>query len=244
MLEHLHGKLSDRKLRLFLAGCCRRIPQFLDEPRCRGAVEVAERFAEGTATEEELDLASEGAKELQHIAYYACYEGTMPSHVASGSAAAMIVCYRPSELLRLVYSSGGRYRGASSRTIRCADSAANAIAHVATEGMDGDAYSAIGEMEAAERIEQSRLLRDISDTSFRPVTVSPVWLTPTVVFLAAAAYEERLLPSGELAPDRLAVLADALEEAGCTEQAILNHLRGPEPHVRGCWAVDLLRANE
>jgi hypothetical protein len=36
------------------------------------------------------------------------------------------------------------------------------------------------------------------------------------------------------------VLADALEEAGCTDQTILGHLRGPVPHVRGCWAVDLI----
>jgi hypothetical protein len=36
------------------------------------------------------------------------------------------------------------------------------------------------------------------------------------------------------------VLADALEEAGCQDADILVHLRGPEPHVRGCWVVDLL----
>ena len=38
----------------------------------------------------------------------------------------------------------------------------------------------------------------------------------------------------------LPVLADALEEAGCTDADLLGHLRGPGPHVRGCWAVDLL----
>ena len=41
-------------------------------------------------------------------------------------------------------------------------------------------------------------------------------------------------------PPRLAVLSDALEEAGCAEARLLDHLRGPSPHVRGCWAVDLL----
>jgi hypothetical protein len=40
--------------------------------------------------------------------------------------------------------------------------------------------------------------------------------------------------------DRLPILADALEEAGCTDAAILEHCRGPGPHVRGCWVVDLL----
>jgi hypothetical protein len=58
--------------------------------------------------------------------------------------------------------------------------------------------------------------------------------------LARAAYWYRLLPSGHLDPARLAVLADDLEDAGCTDPDLLGHLRGPGPHVRGCWAVDLL----
>ena len=61
-----------------------------------------------------------------------------------------------------------------------------------------------------------------------------------MVGLAQAAYDERELPSGTLDATRLAVLADALEEAGCPDRTILDHLRGPGPHVRGCWAVDLL----
>jgi hypothetical protein len=61
-----------------------------------------------------------------------------------------------------------------------------------------------------------------------------------VVALAQAAYDQRELPAGHLDRARLAILADALEEAGCTDQTILGHLRGPGPHVRGCWAVDLI----
>ena len=74
----------------------------------------------------------------------------------------------------------------------------------------------------------------------RPVTLNPAWLTPTVVQLAQAVYEERQLPEGTLDPAHLAVLADALEEAGCTDEAILTHLRGPGPHVRGCHVIDLI----
>jgi len=62
--------------------------------------------------------------------------------------------------------------------------------------------------------------------------------------LARAAYEERQLPSGHLDAGCLAVLADALEEAGCREAELLAHLRGPGPHVRGCWAVDWVLARE
>jgi hypothetical protein len=64
-----------------------------------------------------------------------------------------------------------------------------------------------------------------------------------VTSLATAAYDERILPSGELDPARLAVLSDALEEAGCDDPDILNHLRSSGPHVRGCWAVDLILGN-
>src|SRR5260370_181803 len=49
-----------------------------------------------------------------------------------------------------------------------------------------------------------------------------------------------LAPAGALAPARPAVPADAFEDAGCADADILSHLRGPGPHVRGCWALDLL----
>jgi hypothetical protein len=58
--------------------------------------------------------------------------------------------------------------------------------------------------------------------------------------LASVAYEDRALPSGELDPARLSVLADALEDAGCTDPDLLGHLRSAGPHVRGCWVVDLI----
>jgi len=61
-----------------------------------------------------------------------------------------------------------------------------------------------------------------------------------VTALATAAYEERDLPAGTLDPDRLAVLADALEAADCDNADLLPHLRGPGPHVRGCWVIDAL----
>jgi hypothetical protein len=69
------------------------------------------------------------------------------------------------------------------------------------------------------------------------------WLTPAVLSLARAAYEQRL-PDGFLDPECLAVLSDALEEAGCEEAAILEHLRSPGPHALGCFCVDLLLGKE
>jgi hypothetical protein len=107
-------------------------------------------------------------------------------------------------------------------------------AALSLSGIDGGPESAL-----EDRV-QAGLFREVFGNPFRRVMVAPAWRTPTVAALARGAYDERLLPSGELGPHRLAVLADALEEAGCTDADLLGHLRGPGPHVRGCWAVDLL----
>jgi hypothetical protein len=95
-------------------------------------------------------------------------------------------------------------------------------------------------LEAEDAREQAALLREVFGNPFRPATLNPAWQTPQVVPLAQAAYEERELPSGHLDVLRLAVLADALEDAGCDQADLLAHLRGPCPHVRGCWVIDLL----
>jgi hypothetical protein len=87
---------------------------------------------------------------------------------------------------------------------------------------------------------QCAVVREIAGNPFRPAPLGPAWLTADASALAQAAYDERGLPSGELDPERLAILADALEEAGCTDQTVLDHLRSSGPHVRGCWALDLI----
>jgi hypothetical protein len=92
-----------------------------------------------------------------------------------------------------------------------------------------------------ESIVQCNLLRDIfSLRPFQPAKLSPPWLTmdgSNPRKLAQTIYDERSF-------DRLPILADALEEAGCTDPDILAHCRGPGPHVRGCWVVDLLLGKE
>jgi hypothetical protein len=97
---------------------------------------------------------------------------------------------------------------------------------------------------SAEEAAQSDLLRCIFGNPFRPLSHKAAWLTPTVASLAAAAYEERDLSSGYLDAGRLAVLADALEDSGCTDADILAHCRSGGEHVRGCWVVDLLLGKE
>jgi hypothetical protein len=93
--------------------------------------------------------------------------------------------------------------------------------------------------DAEERV-QTELLRDIFGNPFRPISSGASRWPSIVKTLAQAAYDEHGLPGGELDAARLAVLADALEEAGCSDSDILTHLRSPGAHVRGCWPVDLV----
>jgi hypothetical protein len=87
-----------------------------------------------------------------------------------------------------------------------------------------------------EEIAQCAILHDIFGNPFRPVALDPAWLQwdgGTVRKIAQAIYDDRAF-------DRLPVLADALEEAGCADRDLLDHCRSGGEHVRGCWAVDLL----
>ena len=82
------------------------------------------------------------------------------------------------------------------------------------------------------------LMREVFGNPFRPVTVNPAWLTSDVRLLAMGIYDEKAF-------NHLPILADALQDAGCDSDDILNHFRDPNAtHVRGCWALDLVLGKE
>jgi hypothetical protein len=85
-----------------------------------------------------------------------------------------------------------------------------------------------------ERASQCDLLRDIIGNPFREVSIDQQWRTPLVVAMAKSIYDERRF-------EDVPILADALEDVGCADPVLLDHLRGPGPHVRGCHVLDLLR---
>jgi hypothetical protein len=85
---------------------------------------------------------------------------------------------------------------------------------------------------------QCALFREVFGNPFRPVTFNPEWRTSTVVALAQQMYESRNFSA-------MPILADALHDAGCDNEDILNHCRDPKAtHVRGCWVVDLVLGKE
>jgi hypothetical protein len=207
ILEYLRGRASDRKLRLFAAACCRRIWHFLTDARSREAVEVAARYADGRATEEERQTAADAA----HQAVLAA--GPPPDFERAASAALNAAVGDPA-----------------------VDAAAESP-WIAALAVAGNPYTP----DPAERAAQYHLFADIfGPLPVRPVTIDPRWLSwnhGTVPAIARRLYEERAFHD-------LPILADALEEAGCDQADLLGHLRGPGPHVRGCWAVDRLLGKE
>jgi hypothetical protein len=88
------------------------------------------------------------------------------------------------------------------------------------------------------------MIRDIfGPPPFREIKIDPPLLTKQdglIPKLARAAYENRSLPAGTLDPARLLILADALDDVGLTDAEVLTHLHSGGPHVRGCWAVDVV----
>jgi hypothetical protein len=81
---------------------------------------------------------------------------------------------------------------------------------------------------------QCRVLRDVFGNPFRPVSFSAEWRTDTAIALARTVYDSRDFSA-------MPILADALQDAGCDSDDVLNHCRDAnQVHVRGCWVVDLV----
>jgi len=252
-----HSALSDRKLRLFACACCWSVWHLLTDERSRRAVELAERFADDEENVIDLDDSAQDAA-LAPV----CDWG--PSWSPANAAA------------RLAAWVGVRNLQEVLAAITAKDCGAVAVS-LAT---------------------QAAILHDLIENPFRPVTLpweecdrccgggtieegyqyphdcpacdgvggrSP-WLTETVANLATVIYAERAF-------DRLPILGDALEDAGCTNEDVLRHCRGWErvlldpnayepgepplwlrlkdcwkktdgPHARGCWVLDLILNKE
>jgi len=211
MLDQIRDRVSERKLRLFACACCRRVWSQLHDERSRKAVEVAEEYADGTASKEQLRLARKAAERVlgnpwvyseSESASRAAMLAADESHYTSASMAAAIAARY--QAFDRVVSSGGRRLPLGIRE--------------------------------AELATQTVLIRCLVGNPFHPVAVDPSWLSwgeGTVKKLAEVICAEHRFAD-------LPILADALEDAGCSEVDILAHCRGPGPHVRGCWVIDLL----
>jgi hypothetical protein len=211
MLTFLGSEASERKLRLAACAFCRRIWPFLLDNRSRRALEVSEAFADSEATIAELQEAESSAE-------------VALEEIWATSAEALERSGRTFPRERAIDGATAVRKAAWQPDL-----------YEAWRTVQQVIISAGGSEECETSKEQpvSQIIREIFGNPFRPATADPAWLTATVVSLATAIYDDRAF-------DRLPILADALEDAGCTNEEILNHCRQPGEHVRGCWAVDLV----
>jgi hypothetical protein len=233
MLEFLtsRGQLTDRKARLFAVACCRRLEALMADETSRRAVELAEQFADGQAVEEDLWLAH---RRLLALGGTAPESPALLTSVRRYDRPSVLLRYGIVDITRLDAEAERRVQRLCTSGLHFPADAADAVASRAR------AYNPLGEGPA-----QAALLRCLlGPLAFRPVSLAPTllrWDAGTIERLARAVYEERFLPEGTLDPDRLEVLADALEEAGCRDEDVLGHCREQGlAHVRGCWVVDRL----
>jgi hypothetical protein len=195
MLEFLKGKTSDRKLSLFACGCCRLNWSLLNDERTRRAVDLAERYCDGLASDDEF----EQVRDQAHLAFLPAPEDR------DEESALWAAAFTADKAISLLAAQVAYFRG---------------------RGVVATTIGASNKM-------LERLVRDIFSNPFRPITFNRTWLTSTVLSLANGIYEEKAF-------DRMPILADALQDAGCDSADLLEHCRGESVHVRGCWVLDLI----
>jgi hypothetical protein len=263
MLEALRGKASDRKFRLFAVACCRRFWNHLYAPSLRNAVEVAEQFADGLATIDEMAASFESVRGQPQLDRLGVDFKDFPNAATDeeeGWAAA-----QQDELTSVIALCASAVGWLSTPdeigVSRAREAALDLVESAGHEAIAQDisarhpqlcespeAYEEYAEIgRKPERLVQGALLRDIFGNPFRPASLSSAtlrWNDCTACRIAQVIYDVRQLPAGTLDTTRLAVLADALLDAGCDDEELIRHCRSTGPHVRGCWVVDLVLAKQ
>jgi hypothetical protein len=222
MLSHVRSganltrsKPGRRKMRLFACGCCRLIGDLLPDARTRKALELCEKYADGEADDGQLQAAMLEANKTAAKEY----------------AQAEVKALAPGlEAARAVWSAcdkDGRQavEFALEYSVKAVQAARRKIAGKGQKGKEADVAA------DEQRRRHCKLLRDLFGNPFQLVKFLPGWKAANVVAVGKGIYKDRAF-------ERMPILADALEEAGCSDAAVLEHCRGAGPHWRGCWVID------
>jgi hypothetical protein len=255
LFDHLtHCAVSPRKKRLLACGCCRLIWDLLDE-HSRAAVAVSERFADDYADLLELERAAALATHVWEECERRLQEWgrgrTIQSHPRTPEEEALAsqwhaLFHATRAAEAAMYASGVQMDRQAEHPLDEDDEINLTFNRNARMAYYWQGPRSAGT--AAFFAQRGRpaewptlpLLRDVFGNPFRQPNVDSAWLAwngGMVINLARAIYD-----AGRFTD--LPILADALEEAGGGDEAILAHCRGPGPHVRGCWVVDLVLGKE
>ncbi|WP_232069517.1 hypothetical protein [Gemmata massiliana] len=248
--------MSDRKLRLFAVACCRSVWHLVSEPLVRKAIEIAECYADGQVLDEDIDIVHREVANEEAGWHYG--GGGVQLNTAAAAAAATAA-----ERYEIHWGNGSDWYVAT--TAEASAGAAGSAWLVYAEASIGyydddelrsqsqfiEAGKAYAQAHASDsdlsdhnegflkicRVEEQRqceCLRCFFGDPFKLTIVDPFWLTSTVLALVESIYADRAF-------DRMPILADALQDAGCDNADILAHCRDTHAtHGRGCWVVDLL----
>jgi hypothetical protein len=227
---------SDRKKRLFACACARQSWDRLTIPQARVLVEVVESFADFKASKEQVKEARRATEEIIReteirVAKEVWRTTSIPSlYTDAGATAEWTVSdvldhpeVQVARQLTGITWIAGRLDGIA--------------LHQLAWPINPMRHTLGAEDLRVESAMRCAILRDVFGNPFRPVAFDPSWRTDTVASLARGVYESR-----DFSP--MPILADALQDAGCEDDAILSHCRGDGPHVRGCWVVDLVLGKE
>lgn len=249
--------LLNRELRLFSCACCRHIPEYLVDERSSQAVDVAERFADGDASRDELNAAFDAAE--------LAVESVLQRIKQINSAAQAGAIGPDTEDWRLYeiddWHPEGRRENAARAVSRCADIV------VYTSGVDSElktpgdwnvargaalyAYMAAASRDKLESMEaaflagdkdypmyedgwQADLIRCVFRNPFRPAGTDKLDVNPRIRDMAESIYRLRAF-------DRVPVLGKELEDSGCEDPELVSHCVNAPVHARGCWALDMAR---
>ncbi|VTT97608.1 Uncharacterized protein OS=uncultured bacterium PE=4 SV=1 [Gemmataceae bacterium] len=199
MVEFLRPAVSDRKLRLFACGLCRRLKPLVGTSEYARGLEAAEAYAGGAKMKSAMGRHRQ-ALTNRRIAL----SGPDPSDEYT----ALFLC-----------------------TVALSEKDFRAFPTCVADLKDNEH----GELLTSVLRSAAPAVRDVFGNPFRPATIDLSWLTSTVVALAKGIYADRAF-------DRMPILADALQDAGCDNADILAHCRGPDRTSAAagwstwCWA--------
>ncbi len=222
-------RLSPRRQRLLAAAFCRAASHLFDHPTLNRAIDVIECYADGEGTAANLEEARQACRTVAqeewevYVRRVDAGEGT--TMVDIWSEVAWAIAFAATTPLPLVEVGG---RVASAVVQECTGT--SLLAPIASPKF------------AAVTAQQSRVMRavvwEIAGNLFRPVTFYPTWRTSTAVTLATQMYDRREFSA-------MPILADALQDAGCDAEDVLDHCRDAHAqHTRGCWVLDRVLGKE
>lgn len=214
LLHHIRASASLRKLRLFGVACCRRVLHLNFAPEVPRALDIVEALADGSVGDKERQEVYEALYNAREFAGRA-YLGNDDTEPHEGTAAYCVL-----DAVIDLFSDGGTEWGFPARQSCEAVWYADRTPERTRRAVQAAVHAA--------------LLRDIFGNPFCPVALDPAWRTDTAVSLARGMYDSRDFTA-------MPILADALQDAGCEDEQVLNHCRdATAPHVRGCWVCDLV----